>query len=138
MAGAKGLPALILLALIVPRPHLQPRRWEVLRKHRKADLRKWYRDDVCWRTVDGDSQYDPHLTIDEQRNLEFLCIDEGEVYTDVGEVQKFYMNVGRIIGACSGELTQYIFAQWDGGKGGLIHGRPISVKRLRQMQVAIR
>jgi hypothetical protein len=93
---------------------------------------------VRWRTVNGDSQYDPHLSLDEQRTLELLCIDEGEAYTDVGEVQKFYMKVDRIIGACSGELTDYIFAQWDGGKGGLIHGRPISVKRLREMGVSVK
>jgi hypothetical protein len=108
-----------------------------LPKHRKADYRKWIRDDVRWRTVNGDSQYDPHLTRAEQEQLEMLCIDEGEAYVDVGDVQKFYMDVGRTIGACSGELTQYIFAQWDRGKGGLVHGRPISIRRLREMQVSI-
>jgi hypothetical protein len=108
-----------------------------MQKHRKATVRQWVRDDVRWRTVDGDAQYDPTVTIDQQRDLEILCIDEGEPYVDSGQVQKFYLHLGRTIGFCSGEAAEYIFAQWDAGAGGLIHGRPISARRLREMQIAI-
>lgn len=100
-------------------------------------MRAWVRNDVAWRTIDRDSQYDPNLTDAQIEAIEMQCLDDGDPHIDVGDLQKFYWNTGTIVGACSGETTQYVFVEWNGGAGGLVHGRPISIRRLREMQVAI-
>jgi hypothetical protein len=66
--------------------------------------------------------------------MEFQCIDEGEVYIDHAKIKKFYMKRNGIVGACSGQLTEYVFAEWHAADGS-VHGRPISISRLREMGV---
>lgn len=55
--------------------------------------------------------------------------DEKALMADAAKADK-------IVGVCSGEETQYIFAEWR--SDGLVHGRPISVKRLREMGVSVK
>jgi hypothetical protein len=117
----------------VPRPELELRDWEQRNKHRKATSRNWQAG-IEW-TKTRDSQYLPELTDEEVRVLEEGCIDEGTVYRDSPHIKKFYINAGRVVGACSGELTTYVFAEWH--NTGSFHGRPISIKRLREMGVNV-
>ena len=122
----------------MPRPELQPRRWDFLPKHRKVRSQaKWDSGEALARTINEPSQYLADITLAMQQALEMHCIDEGVMFRDHGEVKRFYLKSGRIVGACSGELTEYVYAEWDSGSGGLVHGRPISIRRLREMQVSI-
>lgn len=119
----------------VPRDYLQPRTWRKLDKHRKATVRNWP-NAINWTANGGDSQYHPKWTDDDVRSFEFDCIDKGQVYVDHDKIKKFYMKRNDIVGACSGEPTYYVFAEWHASDGS-VHGRPISVKRLREMGVSV-
>ena len=118
----------------MPRPELQPRRWLRLAKHRKATSRNWPQA-IEW-TKRGDSQYHPDLTDAVTRQLELTCIDEGEPYrVDSPHIKKFYMKADHVVGVCCGSLTHFVFAEWK--SDGFVHGRPISVARLRAMGVHV-
>ena len=108
-------------------------------KHWKSTKRDWERDEVLAWTAGrkGEAQYSKLVFADQRevQALELLCINHGtEITPGGGGVRKFYMKCDKVIGACSGVLTEYIFAQCD-SKG--YHGRPISPAALAAFGVQI-
>jgi hypothetical protein len=120
----------------MPRP--EPKMWQSRKKHRKANPRLW--DDGTAKSNSaephGESQYNPYEfgTDDAVRELEFRCVDQGIMIVDEEHLKKFYMDVGRVVGVCSGEETTFVLAEWCSGE---VHGRPISKKALLRMGVKL-
>ena len=107
-------------------------------KHRSATVGQWKINIVRTRTNErrAHSQYNPEIYSSDEaiRELEILCVDEGELIVDCDHKKTFYMKTETIVGACSGELTCYVFAEW---KSREVHGRPISKAALAKMGVKL-
>lgn len=79
----------------------------------------------------GPSRYAPNIDENVREALETHCIDEGIPVFEDADIGKFVIDVGTIIGVCSGEYASFVFAEWSGPPNGEIHGRPVSRRRLR-------
>jgi hypothetical protein len=79
------------------------------------------------------SQYNPHRYGSDPavRQLELKCFRKGILIEPRGAR---YMHLGHIVGVCSGEETEYVFAECSSG---FVHGRPISTIALKKMGVAV-
>jgi hypothetical protein len=62
-----------------------------------------------------------------------LCINTGTKISDTGKRRTYYLLLNHDVGACSGEFTRYVFAEWH--VSGAIHGRPISLAALQRMGI---
>lgn len=120
-----------------------PQAWQRRLKHRKATARTWDNGDAqLWSAQhQSESQYNPHLlrTDDDVRDLELRCVNEGVEIASPSTVKRmFYMerpDLGDHVGACSGELTYYVLAEWH--RSGAVRGRPISATALRQKGIRV-
>jgi len=63
------------------------------------------------------------------------CVEKGILIEQTENVRTYYKKLDHTVGVCSGEFTDYIYAEWH--DGGPVHGRPISVKALEIMQVKL-
>ena len=122
----------------MPRPVVTANEWIRYEKHRKANVKSWDNSDATRWTQDGPSQYNPHFyhTDQEILTVEMDCVNSGTpIDTSDPNPHEFYMYLdGPPVGACSGEKTNYVFAEHN-HQG--FHGRPISDKALRNKGVVI-
>jgi len=116
-----------------------PQRWVYLPRHREAKAEDWAASNtVLWTGLpNAQAQYDPNLygrnaQRAAQEQLELDCVNLGIIIKNTGKKIKFYRKMDHIVGACSGERTCYVYAEWL--MSGEIHGRPASEKWLRQTQ----
>jgi len=116
-----------------------PKNWQNRPKHRKATCRTWDNDDAKRWTADedGEAQYNPYLFPDDAsvQEIELRCIETGEPIKTTGRKRTFYLNCFQTVGVCSGEHTEYVFAEWL--EAGEYHGRPISITALRNKGVRV-
>jgi hypothetical protein len=63
------------------------------------------------------------------------CAMNGPFIREIRHKRMFYMDTGRIIGASAGEETRYLYAEWL--TSGEVHGRPITVRELRNKGAVI-
>lgn len=112
--------------------------WRRLRKHTDVNRTIWDASEARRRSgqPDGAALYNPYLyhSNPQIETLERRCIETGIVISDTGNFASCYLLVaGGPVGACSGEFTNYVYAEMYGGT---YHGYPISPsllkKRLRQ------
>ncbi|HVC94627.1 MAG TPA: hypothetical protein VND64_13090 [Pirellulales bacterium] len=115
-----------------------PKVWQRYKKHRKATRRDWDSGKALKWSEDneGASQYHPYLfgTDEAVRQIEFQCVENGTEIHASPNKRTYYLETEQIVGACCGELTRYVFAEWH-RSGGAIHGRPISITALRKLGV---
>jgi hypothetical protein len=108
-------------------------------KHRRASIEAWDCSEARASTKrPGEAQYNPRLyfTDDQVREIEILTVENGTLISDGDNLKTYYKKIDGTVfaGACSGEFSFYVFAEW--GISGCIHGRPISedalVRKLRK------
>jgi len=82
----------------------------------------------------GRAFYNPYVYGSDEliNELEMRCWEEGILIERTGK--KYMHVVGQIVGVCSGEVTEYVFAECASG---FVHGRPISTTALKGMGVDI-
>lgn len=116
-----------------------PKQWEYRPKHREAKAADWIaKDTLKWTIPKGaPSQYNPliYTSNADVEQAELDCVDNGVCLKFTKNVRKFYRKLDHVVGACSGEETNYIYAEWH--MSGAIHGRPISEKLLKQYGVKL-
>ena len=117
-----------------------PRQWVAYVKHRRATGKSWLSGKVLSLSNDGPSQYNPMVFNTDQavRELELACIEHGTLIKEVPDLKRtYYMKdqQNRVIGACSGQYTAFVFAEWH--RVGYIHGRPISRTALEKLGVTL-
>lgn len=112
-----------------------PKRWQRYLKHRRSTPADWKasRSVERSRRPRGVAQYDPSRygrgLDDAVETLEVSCVEDGIMINETKNIRRFYLEMDHIVGACSGELTPYVYAQWE--IDGSIHGRPISPTELK-------
>jgi hypothetical protein len=116
-----------------------PKRWYRYGKHRQSTTaqfqashaRKWSGQHG------GSSQYDPvrYGTDQSIEQLEMDCVEQGIRIDGDVNVRRFYRHMGHVVGVCSGEFTEYVYAEWC--VSGEIHGRPVSEKKLAKYGVTL-
>lgn len=116
-----------------------PKRWEYYEKHRKVTIKHWDNGEalILSKQDESESQYNPHLFGSDGAvsAIELLCVERGDVIKQRPNKWTFYLKLNVVVGVCCGQETEYVYAEWrqDGG----IHGRPISVKALREKKVKV-
>ena len=113
--------------------------WVRYTHHRQAAIAEWDAGLTLKRTAEPeeDSQYNPHLFGTDQAvmRIELLCVETGTQIRDSGNRETKYLRLpGVIVGVCSGEYTEYVFAECTSG---FYHGRPISAAALRRLGVEV-
>jgi hypothetical protein len=88
--------------------------------------------------IDGDttnrkSIYDPHLTIDQIRDLECDCVNDGlnglrEIPSGVCNLRRFFRKFDIDIGVSNGVRTQYVLVKYQ--HNGDVHGFPVTEQYL--------
>lgn len=68
-------------------------------------------------------------------DLELRCIEHGTLISDTGKRRTYWLDASETVGACSGDFTTIVFAEWV--ESGAIHGRPISKAALKRLGVNI-
>lgn len=116
---------------------LRPDGWVQYKYHRMATVDDWDSGETLRATTEPeyDAQYNPRLFHSDEvvETLERLAYERGLTITDIGHKEKRYFRLeGQIVGACSGEYTQFLFVECTSG---FFHGRPISLKELRRLGV---
>ena len=104
----------------------QPR-WVLYKKHRPAENESWRK--LVQTTRLGEAYYRQEIDESEQRELEMDCVMNGPFIREIRHKRMFYMDIGRIMGASAGEETRFLYAEWL--TTGEVHGRPITVRELR-------
>lgn len=108
--------------------------WMFVPKHRTtmADWDNEYPHEASAKPH-GRSFYDPYAygTDELVKELELLVWQDGIL---IERRKAKYMDRGQTIGVCSGELTNYAFAECVSG---FVHGRPISPAALKRMGVNV-
>jgi hypothetical protein len=62
------------------------------------------------------------------------CVEKGTLIRDFGHKRTYYMKTDSTVGACCGELTEFVFAEENKGR---VHGRPISLAALKKLGVKL-
>lgn len=110
-----------------------PKQWQRVVKHRQANAAKWASSQArTWSEGPyGAAQYDPgrYGTDPAVEELELGCVEHGKLLSDTGKRRTYYRKMDHTVGVCSGEPTEYVFAEWL--MSGEIHGRPISKSLLQ-------
>ena len=115
----------------------QTPRWvDTLKKHRRCGpgaREKWERSDLVAETLSRGrhSLYSPYLSSDEIREMEMLCLQNGtQLPGSRHNVRTYWFRSPDLVGASSGEKTNYIFVQYN--ISGEVHGYPVTAAYLRQ------
>jgi len=110
--------------------------WVKYRNHRRAKVKDWEASRAKKSTEKGDAQYSPvdFGTDTAVEELEFHCLKKGKLIRESENRITLYCDMERIIGACSGEFTQFVFVEMTCGK---YHGRPISPSALKTLGVTL-
>lgn len=106
--------------------------WRRLKKHREVTKKHWDASDARKWSKGGHAQYNPHHYHTDQQieAIERLCLATGIPLVDAGNFVSCYLHLpGQIVGACSGEFTEYVYAEMYNGQ---YHGYPISPQLLRK------
>lgn len=106
--------------------------WLRYTHHRRATIEEWDAGITRRSTVGGDSQYNPHIYNNDAAisELELRCVVEGTVIRETHNKRTAYMKLTDVVGACSGEDTNYCFAECTSG---FYHGRPICERELKRL-----
>ena len=109
--------------------------WQYYPRHRHATREDWDNKIPHKRSAErgGLSKYNPYLfgSDEEVSELEMRCHRTG-VLIEFREAH--YLYVGLVVGVCSGDETEYVFAECSSG---FVHGRPISITALKKMGVEV-
>jgi hypothetical protein len=111
------------------------RKWCDYRKHVAHPAVSWDKLVAGTGKTDGVARYHPVATRPEQERLETMVLNQGMMFREAQGKRWYYLEFDRIIGACSGEETRFIFVEWH--STGAFHGRPMSRKMLRQKGAAL-
>lgn len=107
-----------------------PPQWVPYKKHRPPP-------GVAWTTLvrdtgkpEGEAFYHPRVTVAEQEQMEMACIAPARLFREIGHKRMYFSDMGHIIGASSGEQTQYLYVEHL--TNGQVHGRPATADDLRR------
>jgi hypothetical protein len=107
--------------------------WVYYEKHRLATVAQWGAGTTLSDSIAGNAQYNPNLVGSDAavEAVEWACISTGIVIRETAnKVTKYLHLPGIAVGACSGEYTEYVFAE---ATSGFFHGRPICMRELRRL-----
>ena len=108
--------------------------WIRYTKHRKATRRTWDASIALKMSKrhKSQAQYNPILYGQNGaiEQLERMCIEHGTVVFENKNSRKCYMVRTGVVGMCSGERTNIVYAEWARNVG--LHGRPISPAALNR------
>jgi len=79
--------------------------------------------------------YHPSITIARQEAMEMGCIAPERLFSVLRHKRMYFMDIGRIIGASSGEETSVLYVEHL--TSGEVHGRPITANDLRRKGATI-
>ena len=77
------------------------------------------------------AQFDPNLTDVQLASMHLECVAKngsGKLIKERCHKRTFYVEMGAVIGASSGEKTKILFVEYV--NSGKVHGRPITQKEL--------
>jgi len=107
-----------------------PPRWVPYDKHRPPQGIEWAKLVKQTGTLGGAALYHPSITLDEQRLLESAGAMPRHLFLEHRHKRMYFMDVGRIIGASSGNETTCLYAEVL--SSGELHDRPITIDDLRR------
>jgi hypothetical protein len=110
-----------------------PQTWDFRLRHCQARLKDWLAShSTAWTAQKGaPAQYNPEVYRSKEivQAAEIDCVGTGTCYRNTPTLRKYWKKLDHIVGACSGEQTYYIQAEWH--ESGAIHGRPVSEAYLK-------
>jgi hypothetical protein len=107
-----------------------PPYWVAYDKHRPPPGVTWDRVVKDTGRKDGEACYHRSITPAEQQSIEMECIHPDRLFAVHRHKRMYFMNMGRRIGASSGEETTYIYVEHL--TSGEVHGRPATIRDLRR------
>jgi hypothetical protein len=111
-------------------------KWISYRKHRPALGIAW--PVLVEQTrVDSAYYYHPRITLAGQEIIEMAIVREENWFSHVDHksIRRFYRRMDAVVGASSGEETNFVYVEWN-AQGG-VHGRPITADELRMKGAVI-